>query len=352
MKVEDGEVQVNHNWFLGYTKDENKHLIIDPEQAVVVKRIFREYLEGKSLGGIAKGLMADGIFTAANKPMWRADGIRKILTNEKYIGDALLQKTYTVDVLNKKRVVNNGIVPQYYVENDHEAIIPREIFMQVQGELARRSHYKSNKNGDERIYSSKYALSSRLYCGKCGDTMRRIMEQNKVKKYIKWKCSTKVHKGVQVCSGNSVSEKEIQNAVVRAINKTLRSGENVLEDLQKNVEDTLENQLEEEYKEVSLNLTKIQEELISRANSNKNYDDIADAIKQLRRKQQELLIAKSEHEGVKDRIDEMRAFLQQQTTRIDKYDEQLVIKLINKITVYDDKFVFEFKSGMILNLRI
>lgn len=94
-RYQNGEVQVNHNWFLGYTKDENGHLIIDEDQAVVVRRIFREYLQGASLKTIADGLMADGIPTATGNMKWRGDGIRKILTNEKYMGDALLQKTYT-----------------------------------------------------------------------------------------------------------------------------------------------------------------------------------------------------------------------------------------------------------------
>ena len=123
-RYQNGEVQVNHNRFLGYTKDEKGHLIIDPAGAEVVKRIYREYLEGGSLLQIARGLEADGILTAAGKSKWRPETLRKMLQNEKYIGDALLQKTYTVDFLNKKRVQNNGIVPQYYVENSHEPIIP------------------------------------------------------------------------------------------------------------------------------------------------------------------------------------------------------------------------------------
>ena len=125
-RYQNGEVQVNHNRFLGYTKDEEGHLIIEPAEAEVVKRIYREYLEGGSLLQIARGLEADGILTAAGKAKWRPETLKKILQNEKYIGDALLQKTYTVDFLSKKRVKNNGIVPQYYVENSHEPIIPRE----------------------------------------------------------------------------------------------------------------------------------------------------------------------------------------------------------------------------------
>ena len=138
-RYQNGQVQVNHNHFLGYTKDADGNLIIDPEQAEVVKRIYREYLEGYSMDRIAKGLEADGILTGAGKTKWWTSTINKILRNEKYIGDALLQKTYTTDFLNKTRVKNNGIVPQYYVEGNHEAIIPKDIFLQVQEELVRKA---------------------------------------------------------------------------------------------------------------------------------------------------------------------------------------------------------------------
>lgn len=128
-RFQNGEIMVNHNRFLGYTKNEEGKLIIDSEGAEVVKRIYREYLEGASLLEISRSLERDKILTAAGKAKWRSETIKKILKNEKYIGDALLQKTYTVDFLSKKRVVNNGIVPQYYVQNSHEAIIPRELYM-------------------------------------------------------------------------------------------------------------------------------------------------------------------------------------------------------------------------------
>lgn len=128
-RYQNGQVQVNHNRFLGYTKDEEGNLVIDPEQAEIVKRIYREYLEGPSMDKIVAGLKAHGILTGAGKPRWHTSTINKILRNQKYIGDALLQKTYTTDFLNKTRVKNTGIVPQYYVEGNHEAIIPKEIYM-------------------------------------------------------------------------------------------------------------------------------------------------------------------------------------------------------------------------------
>lgn len=120
--------------------------------------------EGASLLQIGRGLEADGILTGAGKTKWRPETLKKILQNEKYIGDALLQKTYTVDFLNKKRVQNKGIVPQYYVENSHEPIIPRDLYMQVQEEMIRRANLHSGANRKKRVYSSKYALSSIVYC--------------------------------------------------------------------------------------------------------------------------------------------------------------------------------------------
>ncbi len=108
-------MQINHNRFFGYTKDENGNIIIDEKEAEVVKCIYREYLEGYSMDKIAKGLEADGILTDAKNSKWHTSTINKILRNEKYMGDALLQKTYIVDFLSKKRIKNNVIVPHYYV---------------------------------------------------------------------------------------------------------------------------------------------------------------------------------------------------------------------------------------------
>ncbi len=128
-------------------KDENKRLVIVQEEAEIIKRIYRENLEGSSLNKISKGLDADGILTGAGRKKWYSGSLHKILTNEKYMGDELLQKTYTVDFLSKKRVNNDGVVPQYYVENNHEAIIPKHLFMLVQEELKKRKIAHISKNG-------------------------------------------------------------------------------------------------------------------------------------------------------------------------------------------------------------
>ena len=189
---QQGQVRVNHNWFLGYTKDEDGKLVIVPEEAAIVRRIYAEYLDGKSFKRIKQGLEADGILNGAKHEKWHDTNIRQILTNEKYIGDALLQKTYTVSVLDKKRVPNNGLVPKYYVEGSHEAIIDKDTFLRVQAELARRSSIKTGEK--KRTYSSKYALSSRVFCAHCGDIYRRIAWNNRGYRSIVWRCVSRVEK--------------------------------------------------------------------------------------------------------------------------------------------------------------
>lgn len=144
-RFRNGEVRVNHDRFLSYIKNEEGNFVLEPTEAEAVKQIYREYLEGASLLQIRRGLEVNGILTGAGKTKWCLETLKKILQNEKYIGDALLQKTYAVDFLNKKRVQNKGIVSQYYVENSHEPIIPRDFYMHVQEEMIRQKDETSSE---------------------------------------------------------------------------------------------------------------------------------------------------------------------------------------------------------------
>lgn len=350
-RYQNGEVQVNHNRFLGYTKDENGHLIIEPKGAEVVKRIYREYLEGSSLKQIGEGLEADGILTAAKKKNWRPETLKKILQNEKYIGDALLQKTYTVDFLTKKRVKNNGIVPQYYVENSHEAIIPRDLYMQVQEEMVRRANLHSGADRKKRVYSSKYALSSIVYCPKCGDIYRRIAWNNRGKYSIVWRCVTRVEYGPQCCDAPTVQETELQEAVIKAINQALGSKDNILETLEQNIEEVLTETDNSGTEGIDEKLRVLQKELLKLANAKKDYTEVADEIDRLRQQKQDVLAEKADREGLKQRIEEMKGFLIKRKREITTYNEQLVRRLIEKIMVYEDRFVVEFKAGISLEME-
>lgn len=350
-RYQNGEVQVNHNRFLGYTKDEEGHLIIEPTEAEVVKRIYREYLEGGSLLQIGRGLEADGILTAAGKAKWRPTTLQKILRNEKYIGDALLQKTYTVDFLNKKRVQNNGIVPQYYVENSHEPIIPRDLYMQVQEEMVRRANLHSGAKRKKRVYSSKYALSSIVYCPKCGDIYRRIAWNNRGKHSTVWRCCTRVEHGPGKCDAPTIQESDLQAAVVKAINLALGNRDSMMTALQENIEAVIRQEDETSAEGINARLEELQKELLRLANSKKDYNSVADEIDRLREQKQKALTESAEWEDLKKRIEEIREFLDNQITEILEYDEQLIRRLIEKVTVYEEWFEMEFKSGMTVDVE-
>ncbi len=350
-RFQKGEVQVNHNRFMGYTKDEDGHLIIEPAEAEIVKRIYREYLQGAILKQIGDGLMEDGILTAAGKVRWRPESVKKILRNEKYIGDALLQKTYTVDVLTKKRVKNNGIVPQYYVENSHDPIIPRDLYMQVQEEMLRRANLHSGANRKKRVYSSKYALSSIVYCSKCGDIYRRIAWNNRGKHSTVWRCVNRVEHGPDCCDAPTIQEDELQNAVVKAINMALGGKEDMLSALEENIAMVLALEYETSIESLDAKLDEMQQELLKRANARQDYEDLADEIDCLREMKQKVMLDNAEREGMKQRISEMQQFLAGQTEQIEEYDENLVRRMVEKITVYEDKFTVEFKSGTSVDVK-
>ncbi len=345
-RYQQGKVQVNHNRFMGYTKDEEGNLIIVPEEADIIKRIYREYLEGKSLAGIGRDLEKDGILTAAGKPKWRPETIKKILMNEKYIGDALLQKTFTVDFLTKKRVKNEGHVPQYYVENSHEAIIPKELFLQAQEELHRRNNIYTGADKNKRLYSSKYALSTITFCGDCGDIYRRVYWNIRGRKEFVWRCVTRIEQGPETCKNRTVKEGDLYDAVMTAINRLLAGGDNMIRTLEENIHAVIGDTTEYKISEINALLEEKQKEVISLANKGKDYDFLADEIDRLREKRQSLLVEDASLSGENERIDELIGFIRKNKYRTLLYDDTLVRKLIQNVTVYEDHFVVSFKSGI------
>jgi DNA invertase Pin-like site-specific DNA recombinase len=345
-RYQQGKVQVNHNRFMGYTKDEEGNLIIVHEEAEIIKRIYREYLEGKSLAGIGRDLEKDGILTAAGKPKWRPETIKKILMNEKYIGDALLQKTFTVDFLTKKRVKNEGHVPQYYVENSHEAIIPKELFLQAQEELHRRNNIYTGADKNKRLYSSKYALSTITFCGDCGDIYRRVYWNIRGRKEFVWRCVTRIEQGPETCKNRTVKEGDLYDAVMTAINRLLAGGDNMIRTLEENIHAVIGDTTEYKISEINSLLEEKQKEVISLANKGKDYEYLADEIDKLREKRQSLLMEDASLSGENERIGELIGFIRKNKYRTLLYDDTLVRKLIQNVTMYEDHFVICFKSGI------
>ena len=311
-RYQNGQVQVNHNHFLGYTKDADGNLIIDPEQAEVVKRIYREYLEGYSMDRIAKGLEATGILTGAGKTKWWTSTINKILRNEKYIGDALLQKTYTTDFLNKTRVKNNGIVPQYYVEGNHEAIIPKDIFLQVPEELVRRRVVKTSANGKKRSYSCNHCFAQIVICGECGEMFRRIHWNNRGCKSIVWRCISRLEPTGQECHARTVNEAVLENVVVQAINALLGDKSTYQAQLQQNIAKVIRSAQQNTADGITERLQELQKELLKKANNKEAYDEIADKIFKLREQREKCTVDTAARDAQIARINELQDFIKQQ----------------------------------------
>lgn len=348
---QQGQVRVNNNWFLGYTKDEYGKLVIVPEEAEIVRRIYAEYLDGKSFKKIKQGLEADGILNGAKHEKWHDTNIRQILTNEKYIGDALLQKTYTVSVLDKKRVPNNGIVPKYYVEGSHDAIIDKDTFLRVQAELVRRSSIKTGKK--KRTYSSKYALSSRVFCAHCGDIYRRIAWNNRGYRSIVWRCVSRVEKkksGID-CPARTLREEDLHAEVVTAVNDAWSRKDNVLPVLKENIRSVLDGDVDGKVAAVDKAIRDKQTELLEAGNEQNLFDEIGDAIMNLREERQSILTEAALKHDLQDRIEDLIAFLDEQTEAITEYSEPLARRLIEKVTVYDKRLVVEFKSGLQIDVE-
>ena len=221
----DGKVFLPYKNFLGYRKGADDLPEIVPEEAEIVRRIYSLYIGGKTTGGIARLLTAEKVPTPAGKSTWQASTIESILTNEKYRGDARLQKRITVDFLTKKMKPNEGEAPQYYVENSHPAIINPSEWDLVQNEMARRKAIG-------RKYSGNSVLSSRLICGDCGEYFgSKVWHNNQPYRKTIWRCNGK-YAGTDRCQTPNLDEEIIKGKFVEAFNQLFDCKDMVLADLQ------------------------------------------------------------------------------------------------------------------------
>lgn len=236
MSMKAGNVPFQYKKLLGYREGEDGKPEIDPEEAKTVRRIYRRYLDGCSLSQIQRELEADHVPTARGIQRWSYQVIHNILTNERYIGDALLGKTYVLDCISKEVRKNNGERPQYYVENNHPAIIPREWFQRVKEEMTRRASKRKvmQRHGKTELgkYSAKYALSELLVCGECGTPYKRCTWARNGKKRIVWRCVSRLEFGTKYChSSPTLDEEKLHQAILEALNEFVQADSEVKEDM-------------------------------------------------------------------------------------------------------------------------
>lgn len=238
-RFEQGKVTINEKKFLGYDKDANGNLIINEKQAKIVRRIYKDYLDGKGTNRIARSLEEEKVPGWNGKVKWYESTISSILSNEKYKGDALLQKTYTVDFLTKKRSENKGEIPQFYVEESHPAIIDKEMWEAVQLEKERRRTFTEKHKLQKIDHGLKdNPMAGKVICGDCGRAFGRRtwngMDENLKRKV--WFCNGRyAEKGMRVCNNKHIDDKFLNQAFIDAFNIMVENKDYFIEKWQENL---------------------------------------------------------------------------------------------------------------------
>ncbi|NNJ31127.1 recombinase family protein [Lacrimispora amygdalina] len=357
----DGKVYFHYAGFLGYRRGENNLPEIDPGEAEIVRRIFSRYLIGHSVAKIIADLEADGIKTARGHKKWNDGVIRGMLRNEKYMGDALLQKTYIADLFTRQTKKNTGELPQYYVENSHPAIIDRLTFQRVQEEMARRSSLKkvsAAAKTELAKYSGKYVLTELLSCGNCGSPYRRVTWTRPEGKKIVWRCINRLENGKKFCKdAPTLEESRIHTAVVSAMNEMFS-----LKSMKAILQDSIRTTLTPKGGETSLaaidsRLSQLREQqyrLLQLAAAvgadSTQYDEelkkVSMEFSALVAKRSELEKNKQDTEQADERVEQLAAELESMDTGIATFDEVTVRQLISAITVLsEEKLLIRFKDG-------
>ncbi|MBR5091717.1 MAG: recombinase family protein [Ruminiclostridium sp.] len=332
----------------GYEKDENGEPRIVPEQAETVRLIFNMFLDGASYRNIADKLIEQNTPNARGAVKWSISTISSILQNEKYTGDALLQKTYTVDCISKKTKKNTGELPMYYVSDHHAAIIDRETFNKVQVEITRRNSLKkasgsiTNNNGH---YSAKYALTERMYCAECGAAYRRTTWTSKGYKEIVWRCVSRLESGKKKCQHSpTIHEESLHRAIVEAINDFCTIDDDARQELKAGIQEVvipdgqiishLEQLRAERSDEISrlLELSLAETDYTKYDGEFKRLSDEIDAINAQIKTESEKL---TEHSVTTDTVQDLLDELDQAELGLTEYDDSLTRRFIERIDVID-----------------
>lgn len=345
----DGKVSFHYKNFLGYRKGEDGKPEIDPEQAVIVRLIYEKFLAGDSYSAIAKYLMDNGVPTPAGKEKWCETTIRSILSNERYKGDAVINKTYITDCLSKKVQVNNGERPKYYVENNHPAIIDAVTFGRAQEERAKRSGKRKVKQvgtkTEQGKYCGKYALTELLLCGECGTPYRRCTWTLKGEKKIVWRCISRLDYGKKYCHHSpTVEESVIQNAIMNAILKTAKQNAEVLKTLKLHIGMGLDaEETEDKSLDIQIRIAEIDTEFkamvqaVSAQTADSFDEDKATALMNEKNKLlgqlEQISATKQKRENAKSRLDEIYTILDGLKNHPLTYDDQIIRQILECVIV-------------------
>ena len=348
----DGKVSLPYKQFLGYEKGPDDIPVVVEEEAKIVRRIFALFMAGKTPYLIAKTLTADGIPTPAGKSKWGTTTVASILTNEKYKGAALLQKKFTINFLDKKMKINEGEVPQYYIEQSHQPIIDPEEFDKVQAEFARRK-------GLGHRYSGSSIFASRIVCGDCGSFYgSKVWHSNSKYRRTIWQCNEKFN-GEKTCSTPHLMEEDIKARFLAAFNKLLDDREALLEDcrlMQSHLTDctALDTELEDLRQEIEVVTELTQRCIQENAQSAQSQEEYAERYKgyvaryeKAKARVDVLQEQKKQRQAKADLIGGLMFALHELEDGVTEFDNTLWLAVVQKATAYHDgRLVFTFQNGM------
>ena len=357
----NGNVPIKYKTLLGYKKGADGLPEIVPEEAEIVRLIYRSYLDGMSLKQIADTLNSRGLRTKHKNASWQIEIVKSILVNEKYSGDALLQKTYVTDCITKKTRKNNGELPMYLVKNHHEPIISHEDFNRVQEEMARRSAKRviADKltKTEQGKYSAKYALSELLICGECGEHYRRVTWTTKGFKEIKWRCVSRIQYGKKKChSSPTIDEQALHRAILSAVNEFCTVKDDVAKALRESITEVLDptqngsvQAAQQRIDELAHNMDELIKLATVPETAQSAMSDIAkfsDEMKALREfiETEKAKQAAAQHGS--DELNKVLERLEQEDFTLTEYNDIVTRQLIERITVESkDTITITFKGG-------
>ena len=315
-----------------------------------VALIYTSYLHGDSLQTIKSKVEAGGYKTVRGNTTWSTQALLRILQNEKYCGDVLLQKTFTDNVLTGGPKKNTGQLPQYYIENNHEGIVTKQMYREVQAEIARRNSKScANRRKQKRgRYNSKYALSERLYCGECGSPYKRVTWNIHGRKEIVWRCVNRVTYGTKFCHNSpSVQEEVLHQTMLRAIQNL---ADNYTEEVAMQINGILH-----DLQGGTTELEKLQQKL---ADSQQEFDRLLDMSLECDASflDEKLKHASEEIDNLQKQVDQLTASQQKAANpnlqltdsdfRITEYSDTLVARIIERIEVISAvRIKIEFIGG-------
>jgi len=370
MKMKRGEL-VGFQGCLGYDyHPEDKTITVNEEEAEIVRYIFNRYIEGAGCMVIGKELENLGYKTKRGSSTWAESTVVGIIKNEKYKGDILLGKTFTVDPISKRRLNNFGEEDQFYMREHHEPIISLEVFEKAQEILKRRNIHRgchTDGNGKREKFSRKYAFSCMLECGFCGSTLsRRNWHSRSEYQKVIWQCVTATKKGKKLCpDSKGISEKAIEDAFVESYRLLCNNNKDVLQEFLQRMEDALSSSnVNKQLSKIDKDIHAIEqkkhklvdmrlEDSIDKATYEEKYSDLVGKLEQLLAERQRLQETSDNEKDIKKRLMEFKKTLEQNEV-LDEFDRYVFESIVEKVIIggvdedgNKDPFqvTFVYKSG-------